>query len=258
MKNIRSRDVLIFIFVIIVTAFVAVSAIAKSDNSSKSKSESKSNSSKELKNYEKPNASKSNSQIHTEKITGVVKNLDKVANREETQAEKKINNPADKGNEVNEKNKIRESITEVADAEEVAVEDVAEAIKVAENQNKFKKFLIGTDYKNLGQLRSSLVHNRNQIKKLTKTVGAVEEGNQTAIQEQLTVLMQERERVKAVITENEGGFSLLGWMFRLFNGEENQIDEEEEEQLVEEVEEALEIADETEGETVTDSETATE
>jgi hypothetical protein len=114
-------------------------------------------------------------------------------------------------------------------------------MKKIENQNGFKKFLVGTDYKNLGQLRSSLAHNENQVRQLTRISEELEEGEEKeALQEQLMVLMQERERIKTVITENEEGFSLLGWVFRLMNGyPRDSIDENEEAELEEEVAEAL-------------------
>jgi hypothetical protein len=114
-------------------------------------------------------------------------------------------------------------------------------MKKIENQNGFKKFLIGTDYKNLGQLRSSLAHNENQVRQLTQISEELEEGEEKeAIKEQLMTMMQERERIKSIITENEEGFSLLGWVFRLMNGyPQDSIDENEEIELEQEVAEAL-------------------
>jgi len=60
------------------------------------------------------------------------------------------------------------------------------------------------------------------------------------LEQQLRVLVQERQRIRAVIQENEGGFSILGWVFKLLYGySEELIDEEAEEELLEEVTEVI-------------------
>ncbi len=215
------------------------------NSSSKSKSEKV----KELKDFEKPTKEKTNASIYKEKIDEVSTELKETAEeekikgeqkREEKTVEKKVNNP-DVGEQKSKKVKTREEIAgeleDVAkDAEEIGDETV-EAIKKVEKQNKLKKMLVGTDYKNLGQLRSSLVHNRNQIRKLTALAESItDEETKTAIQEQLITMMQERERIKTVISDNEEGFSLLGWVFRLMNGyPKDSIDEQEEADLEDEV-----------------------
>ena len=67
-------------------------------------------------------------------------------------------------------------------------------------------------------------------------------------------LTQERERIKTVITENEGGFSLLGWMFRTYKWiSKESIDPEAEDVLTQDVQNALDseaektVGDSTEG-----------
>ena len=227
-------------------------AIAKNDNDQSKgndASKSKSEKVKEFKDFEKPTKEKTNAAIHKEKTNEVSAELLDVAEieknkgqqkREEKVNEKKINNP-DIGEQKQIKEKTSEEIAveleEVADqTEEDQVETVA-AIEEIEKQNGFKKFLVGTDYKNLGQLRSSLVQNRNQIRKLTGlSENITDEAEKLAVQEQLTVLMQERERIKTVISDNEGGFSLFGWVYRFMNNYPKvSIDEEEEDKLTEEV-----------------------
>ena len=78
---------------------------------------------------------------------------------------------------------------------------------------------MGDDYKNLGALRSYLAHNRNQIRKLVKvSEGLQGEESGEVVSEQLTTLMQERERIKTIIEENESTFSILGWITKFLSG----------------------------------------
>ena len=64
------------------------------------------------------------------------------------------------------------------------------------------------------------------------------------LREQLLTLTQERERIKAVITENEGGFSLLGWVFRFLNGYPSEpVDDDSEEDLIDEVQDSIDSED---------------
>jgi len=216
---------------------VAKSDNAKNDNAKNDKSSKVSQSqtvandkSANLKNFAKPDTTKgeTNAQIHKEKNEKVVKELEKVATQEKSAGNTEISN----------------QIEQVVQEQEQIQEQAMEAISEVEDRGKVKTFLLGTDYKNLGQLRSNLVQNRNQIRKLTQTMSQVQnEGEQTLLQAQLETLMQERERIKTVITTNESGFSLFGWVSRfLTNYEQTPINEAEEDELVEEVEEAIEVA----------------
>jgi len=239
---------------------MATASMAKSDKSSSKPDKTSQSKIKEFKNYEKPANGKSNAIVHKEKINQVASDLLDVAEqeknkgqqkREEKMEQKQLNNPKigqqerEREEAAEELEEIAEQLEEVAEETEDTAEDTAQAINKAEKENGFKKFLVGTDYKNLGQLRSSLVHNRNQIRKLTYLAEkAPDEDTEAQIAEQLTTLMQERTRIKEVLSENEEGFSLLGWVFRFMNGYPSvSIDEEEEADLEEDVAEAIEDAD---------------
>ena len=144
-----------------------------------------------------------NAATHRKNITTVVENLEAIAEEEE-----------ELGNL-----DVGEEIGDVAEEEEEEVEDTADAIEEVEGRGKLKTLLLGSDYKNLGQLRSSLVKNRNRIKKLTKNMNKVEgEDNQLMLQEQLQVLNGEKERITTVIKDEESQFSILGWVAKLFAG----------------------------------------
>ena len=250
------KKILFLSVAVCVAAVLATSSVfAKNNNKGNSLSNSKSEKVKELKNFEKPNNSNSNSKLYRENVENVSNGLKAIASEKKNE-EKNQNkgnsilnreqeaNGMEEGdidvNTANEDAGIANEVEEVASEVEENKDEVADAIDEVESKNKFKKFLVGTDYKNLGQLRSNLVHNENQIRRLTKlTKGTVNEEDQVALQEQLTVLMQERERIKTVITDNEGGFSLLGWVFKFMNAyPTNVINEQNEVALAEEVAQA--------------------
>jgi hypothetical protein len=236
--------------------FASIGAVAQSDNARGNKvnvsAQEKSKASAKLKNFEKPNVTKgqTNASVHKEKINQVSAELKQVAqaekvkgqqDREENEVQNQLNNP---GNGIQKSVKEKDRMDIVRGLEEVAQEaenaevETVEAIEEVEDEGGFKKFLVGTSYKNLGQLRSSLAHNENQIRKLIRISESVtDEATKAIIDEQLIALTQERERIKTVITNNETGFSLLGWVFRLLNGyPKDSIDETEENNLNNDVE----------------------
>jgi hypothetical protein len=214
----------------LVFGFASLVAVAKNDNAKASQGKSKT---VNTKNFEKADTAKgtTNAQLHKEKSEEVTKTL-----KEEAKKQK------DAGN-----TEVGDQIQQVVTEQEQTQEETTDAIAEVESRGKIKTFLVGTDYKNLGQLRSSLVHNRNEIRKLTQSLALVQTPEEKAlIEAQLLTLTQERERIKTVITTNESSFSLFGWVSRfLTNYEQTPINETEETQLTTEVETAIETADAT-------------
>ena len=146
-----------------------------------------------------------------------------------TQAVSKLKKTADVEEQVG-NIETSEEIAKVAEAEEDTVDETTEAIESVESRAKWQDLLF-PDYKNLGQLRSSLAHNTNSIRKLSKADGSVQESSSSEqVQEQMGVLLQERERIIGVIEENESRFSLLGWIVKLFmNYDDTPVDSVEDE-----------------------------
>ncbi len=90
--------------------------------------------------------------------------------------------------------------------------------KKVEDRPAWKRFLLGPDYKNLGQLRSGLVHMDNGIRKLERVVERSNDGSSSALQLQLEELVTQRESIVSMIKERESGFSLFGWVSKLLSG----------------------------------------
>jgi len=89
------------------------------------------------------------------------------------------------------------------------------AIEKIQSRSKIKTFLIGSDYKNLGVLRSEIVQTRNRIDQLNRTIQNAT--NTVEIQAQIQVLEQEQAKIENFIKEQEGKFSLFGWLVKMFN-----------------------------------------
>jgi hypothetical protein len=113
---------------------------------------------------------------------------------------------------------IGEQVRVVAQAQNEAKDKVADGIDKINNRNKVKAFLIGTDYKNVGQLRRDMVKTGNQIDQLKRLPDkTTSEESKTALQAQIQVLEQEQQKINDFLKANESKFSIFGWFVKLFN-----------------------------------------
>ncbi len=110
---------------------------------------------------------------------------------------------------------IGEEIRKIAREQASSSEDIARAVERVEERNEFKTFLIGTDYKNLGMIRSELVKMDARIASLGREVEKLIPFEQETIRAEIVTLETERERLQKFIEDNEGNFSLFGWLARL-------------------------------------------
>jgi hypothetical protein len=116
---------------------------------------------------------------------------------------------------------VAEEINKVAQdlLSENEIKKAEDAIEQIEKRPGWQKILFGAGYKNLGQLRSTTVRNRNIIRKLNQAKEQVKnEGTAQQLQEHISTLQQEQTRLETVLNENEDAFSLFGWVSKLFAG----------------------------------------
>lgn len=148
-------------------------------------------------NQIKQNSQKNiNSETHRSVVASFVKSLLSVADRESG---------------------IGKQVREIAQQQNSLKEITSDAIENIDKRSKLKSFLLGTDYKNIGALRSQMVKTRNQIEQLRKlTEKAKSKKNIEEIQSQIKILEQEQQKINSFITQNESKFSLLGWAAKLF------------------------------------------
>ncbi len=124
----------------------------------------------------------------------------------------KLLNAADR-----EQNGIGEQVKAVAKAQEEVKDKVADSIDKIRTRNSIKTFLIGTDYKNVGQLRSEMVKTRNQLDQLNRSLDKATAENKVAIQGEIQTLEKEQKKIEDFVKINESKFSLFGWFVKLFN-----------------------------------------
>lgn len=112
---------------------------------------------------------------------------------------------------------IGEQVRVVAQEQNDSKEITAEAIDKVEKRSRTKTFLLGTDYKNIGALRSEMVKTRNHIEQLTRLVEKAEnEQDKTELLAQIQNLELEQTNIEIFIGQNENKFSLFGWVVKLF------------------------------------------
>lgn len=94
----------------------------------------------------------------------------------------------------------------------------AESIAKVETRSSFKKFLLGSDYKSLGVIRSELAKGDNRISRLMAIASSTTDVTIKAqLVAQIKLWQDDQAKVTAFVNANENNFSLLGWFVKLFN-----------------------------------------
>lgn len=139
-----------------------------------------------------------NAQTHRSEVATFVKSLLDVADREAG---------------------IGQQVRVIAQQKAEIEEQVAQEVEAVEKRGSLKTFFLGTDYKNLGQLRKQNVQTRNQIAQLSRLIVKAEtEEGRLALQTQIDALKLQQEGMDAFIVQNESKFSLFGWANKLISG----------------------------------------
>lgn len=112
--------------------------------------------------------------------------------------------------------KLGEEIRKIAHEQASSSDDVLEAIDKIEHRNKLKTFLIGTDYKNLGALRSEIAKTEARLEALKREMEKLIPLEQTVIETEISKLEDEQDKLESFVEDNEDHFSLFGWAIKLF------------------------------------------
>jgi uncharacterized protein YxeA len=112
---------------------------------------------------------------------------------------------------------IGEQVRVIAQEQEKDEEKIVNHIDKVQKRSKIKTFLFGTDYKNVGALRSEMVQTRNRIDKLKKLIEqTTDETDKAALQTQIDNIEIEQTNTETFLETNENTFSLFGWVRKLF------------------------------------------
>lgn len=182
MTKTKNSTSILFILTLIVALSLAFGAIVKADSTS---------------TPAQPNQGQITAQIHRSAVAKFVQNLLQVADRE---------------------GGIGEQVRTIAKQQNQSVTSTVSIIEKVQTRNKVKTFLIGSDYKNLGALRSEIVQTRNRLEQLNRLIeNAQATTTQAEIQGQVQTLEQEQTKIENFIKTQESKFSLFGWLVKLFN-----------------------------------------
>jgi len=179
----KTKSLVIFLSIAIIFAFTTA-VVAKTDNN------------------QAQNRGQINAQEHRSAVANFVHSLLDVADRE----------PGG----------IGEQVRVIAQQQNQSASTTIQAAETVQNRNKIRTFLFGSDYKNLGALRSEMVHTRNRLEQLNRIMENMEnEEDRVELQNQIQEMEQEQERIENFIREQEGEFSLFGWLFKFIYGYQN-------------------------------------
>jgi uncharacterized protein YpmS len=113
---------------------------------------------------------------------------------------------------------IGQQVRVIAQQQNQSASTTIQAMEKVQTRSKIKTFFFGSDYKNLGTLRSEMVQTRNRLEQLNRLMENVQnEGDKTELQNQIQTLEQEQIKIESFIKAEEGKFSLFGWLVKLFD-----------------------------------------
>jgi len=108
---------------------------------------------------------------------------------------------------------IGSQVRVIARSQEESASTTAVAMTKIEKRNKVKTFLIGSDYKSLGELRSQMVTTKKNIDKLKELQNAaVSTSDKAELEAQIKVLEDSQVKMEAFIKAQEDSVSLFGWL----------------------------------------------
>src|SRR4030042_1363447 len=110
---------------------------------------------------------------------------------------------------------IGEQVRTIAQQQNQSASTTIQAMEKVQTRSRVKTFFFGSDYKNLGSLRSEMVQTENRLEQLNVVMENVQnEGDKTEIQSQIQTLEQEQIKIENFIKAQEGKFSLFGWLVK--------------------------------------------
>lgn len=112
---------------------------------------------------------------------------------------------------------IGEQVRVIAQEQASSTEKTVNAIEKVEERSWIKTFLIGSDYKNLGEIRSEIVTTENRLERLSREMEKMASSTEkTAVTAEIQSLKDEQGKLEAFVKTNESKFSIFGWAVKLF------------------------------------------
>jgi hypothetical protein len=113
---------------------------------------------------------------------------------------------------------IGEQVRQIAREQNQAQTQIEEQLNKLESKGKLARFLTGTDYKALKNLKQQLNENQLRIEQLTKLQTQLSnQSDITMVQATIEALIQENISLQERIAAEEQTRSMFGWLFKLFS-----------------------------------------
>ena len=113
---------------------------------------------------------------------------------------------------------IGQEIKVIAQTQTQNQEKLETGIQKIQSRSGFAKFFIGPNYSEIKSSQKLLEQNREQIQKLNEArTQIVNQGDQLQVIEQIQALEQVNQQIETLLSESQKGFSLFGWLFRIFS-----------------------------------------
>ncbi len=113
---------------------------------------------------------------------------------------------------------IGEQVRLIAQAQNQNQEQLESSLEKVQKRNEFTKLFFGPDYGEISKAEQVLEQNREQIEQLSQLqTQLTNQADQQVLTQQIQLLEQANLEIENSLNKQKGGFSLLGWMFKLFN-----------------------------------------
>ncbi len=112
---------------------------------------------------------------------------------------------------------VGQEIKTITQAQAQNHEKLETNLQKIQNRDGFARFFIGPDYGKIKESQILLEQNKEQIQKLNQLEARIiGQEDQQKIVEQIQLLGQATQQIENILNETKNGFSLFGWIFRLF------------------------------------------
>jgi len=112
---------------------------------------------------------------------------------------------------------IGEQVRLIAQKQNQAQTQIQDQINKLESKGKLARFLTGTNYGAIKNLKQQLEQNQLRIEQLEQLQNQLSsQGDITMVQETIQALIEENTSLQELITAEEKTLSLFGWLFKLF------------------------------------------
>ena len=112
---------------------------------------------------------------------------------------------------------VGQEIKTIAQTQTQNQEKLETGLQKIQNRGGFARFFIGPNYGEIKESQKLLEQNKEQIQKLNQLrAQIIGQKDQQQIAEQIQLLGQTTQQIESTLDEAQKGFSLFGWMFKLF------------------------------------------